>query len=161
MTGELEKLESPTGGRAGMPGGAFFVVHDLWRLADAETRAALPRAAADLGIPESELARIREFHRAVIERGADTPLILCRGVSCRLHGADEFHVALKADLEAAGALGATIDVHCLSQCPHGPNMKLGEHVLCTGKRAVVHDVRPWRPVTAGPKPLDTGLPPVP
>jgi NADH:ubiquinone oxidoreductase subunit E len=135
----------------------LLAAHDLW--ISGATSPEAHRAASDaLGMSAEAFQAVRDFHRAVVERRKDEPLILCRGVSCRLHGADEFHTALKARLEAADALGATTDVHCLSQCEHGPNLKLGETVLCTGTGCVVNDVRPWRPVTAGPKPVSSQTP---
>src|SRR5207244_724187 len=95
-----------------------------------------------------------DFHLKIATRPKDEPLVLCRGVSCRMHGAEEFHAALKGSLDAAGVLGATLDVLCLSQCPHGPNVKLQETILCTGRGTVIADDRPWRPDTAGPRPVD-------
>ena len=71
---------------------------------------------------------------------------------------EDFHVALKASLEAAGVLGITIDVFCLSQCEHGPNMRFEDSVLCSGSGCVVNDNRPWRPLSAGPRPVDSALP---
>jgi NADH:ubiquinone oxidoreductase subunit E len=134
------------------PGDVLLAAHEMW-VSGQTSPAAHDEAARSLGIPSSAFEAIREFHRRVIARAKDEPLILCRGVSCRLHGADEFHLALKAGLEAAGAQGPTLDVLCLSQCPHGPNLKLGSQVLCTGRGNVITDERPWRPPTAGPKPV--------
>jgi hypothetical protein len=144
------------GHRSQVPIDAILSVHAAWL---ERGPAAQPDSAP--GAPSADpLAAIREFHRRIVTRPPDEPLILCRGVSCRMHGADELHAALKASLTAAGVLGRVIDVHCLSQCEHGPNMKIGETVLCTGKGCVVTDSRPWRPVSAGPKPVEaTAAPP--
>jgi NADH:ubiquinone oxidoreductase subunit E len=158
MTQDLEK-----GGhkacRSRTPGDALLKAHELWL---ARERPADPPAVAaeSLGMTPDAFEAIRDFHRRIIDRPKNEPLILCRGVSCRLHGAEDFHTALKGALDAVQALGATIDVHCLSQCEHGPNLKLGDTVLCTGKGCVVNDVRPWRPVAAGPQPVDSHGPPV-
>jgi NADH:ubiquinone oxidoreductase subunit E len=136
---------------------AILVAHELW-LAGETSAEAHAEAARALGISPAELVSIREFHQAILSRPAGEPLILCRGVSCRVHGAEELHATLKPLLEAAGVLGTTLDVHCLSQCEHGPNMKVGDRVLCTGRRCVVTDNRPWRPVGAGPKPVGSAVP---
>lgn len=147
-----QDLETAGRRRSNLPGGVLLFAHDLW-LAGETSVAAHEDAARALGLPPSDFEAIREFHRRVVTRQDEEPLVLCRGISCRMHGADEFHLALKALLDAAGALGKTIDVLCLSQCPHGPNVKLEQTILCTGARVVVSDERPWRPVTAGPQPV--------
>jgi hypothetical protein len=158
MTQDLERNGNQTN-RSRSPGDVLMLAHELWSV-----RAGIcdgrDLASNQFGIGAQAFDAIREFHQRVISRPKDEPLILCRGVSCRLHGADDFHAVLKRALEAAGALGKTVEVHCLSQCEHGPNVKLGDEVLCTGKGCVVNDARPWRPVTAGPRPVDSSLPPV-
>jgi NADH:ubiquinone oxidoreductase subunit E len=130
----------------------IMIAHELW-LAGSTSAAEHDTAARSLGITSSEFASIREFHLTLVSRPAGEPLIMCRGVSCRVHGAEDLHAALRPALEAAGVLGTTLEVHCLSQCEHGPNLKVGDSVLCTGKRCVVTDNRPWRPVGAGPQPV--------
>jgi hypothetical protein len=156
MTQDLE-ANGTSRNKSRTPGDVFLLAHELW-LAGETAPVARGKAARSLGISPEDLDAIREFHRRVVTRPKEEALVLCRGVSCRMHGADDFHAALKASLEAAGVLGATLDVLCLSQCEHGPNMKLQDSVLCTGRGCVVSDNRPWRPVTAGPKPVDPAPP---
>lgn len=156
MTQDLE-TSGTSRSKSRTPGDVLLLAHELW-LAGETAPTAHEDAARSLGIAPEDLDAIREFHRRVVTRPKDEALVLCRGVSCRMHGADGFHVALKTSLEAAGVLGVTLDVLCLSQCEHGPNMKIQDSVLCTGKGCVVSDNRPWRPVTAGPKPVDSARP---
>jgi hypothetical protein len=143
--GECDGLES------GIPGDALLSAHESW------VRGAPPPPDSP-GLPADAFQAIVEFHRRIVTRGEDEPLVLCRGVSCRLHGAEALHAALKARLESAGVLGRIVEVHCLSQCNDGPNLKLGSSVLCLGTGRVVTDERPWRPDSAGPKPVEPAAP---
>jgi NADH:ubiquinone oxidoreductase subunit E len=136
---------------------AVLLAHELW-LKGETGHAAHDEAARSVGMTPAEFAAIREFHRQAATRPKDEPLVFCRGVSCRMHGADDLHAALKPALESAGILGNAVDVLCLSQCEHGPNVKLGDQVLCTGRGCVIADNRPWRPVGAGPKPVASAGP---
>jgi NADH:ubiquinone oxidoreductase subunit E len=136
---------------------ALLAAHALWRAGETAP-GMLAAAAASVGMSQEAFGHVVAFHARIVARAVDEPLILCRGVSCRLHGAEAFHSTLRATLGAAGILGKVVEVHCLSQCDHGPNVKLGDHVLCSGTGCVVHDQRPWRPVTAGPKPIEAPSP---
>jgi len=139
-------------GKAGSRADAVLTAHQLW--SSGETGDAAHEAAATrFGMTSAEFQAIRDFHQKIVSRAKDEPLVFCRGVSCRLHGADDLHAALKPLLASAGILAPAVDVLCLSQCENGPNFKLGEQVLCTGRGCVIKDDRPWRPVTAGPRPL--------
>lgn len=131
---------------------AVLLAHALW--ARGETNPEVFAAAArSVGVSPAEFDQIREFHRKAATRPKDEPLVFCRGVSCRMHGAEDLHATLKPLLESAGVLGTTVDVLCLSQCEHGPNIKLGDQVLCTGRGCVITDSRPWRSVNPTPKPV--------
>jgi NADH:ubiquinone oxidoreductase subunit E len=141
-----------------VPGGVLLLAHELWTSGQTSPEAH-EEAARSLGISTEDFETVREFHRRLVSRAHDEPLVLCRGVSCRMHGADSFHSALKSGLDSAGVLGRTMDVLCLSQCPHGPNLKVQQMVLCTGTAAVIADDRPWRPITAGPRPVVDAAPP--
>jgi NADH:ubiquinone oxidoreductase subunit E len=155
-----QDLETSGRRRSGsnVPGDVLLLAHELW-MSGQTSPAAHEDGARTLGISPEDFEAVREFHRRILSRPADEALVLCRGVSCRMHGADSFHAALKAGLDAAGARGKTMDVLCLSQCPHGPNVKLQQQILCSGAGVVIADERPWRPVTAGPKPVVDASPP--
>jgi NADH:ubiquinone oxidoreductase subunit E len=136
-------------GRRAPVANAILAAHDAWLAGGGAPP--LHAAAASLGLTPDAFQAVVDFHRRIVARSADEPLVLCRGVTCRMAGAEALHAALKSRLGAAGALGRIVEVLCLSHCGDGPNMKLGKSVLCAGRAAVVEDDRPWRPESAGPR----------
>jgi NADH:ubiquinone oxidoreductase subunit E len=132
---------------------AVLLAHALWARGETSTEV-FAAAARSVGVSLAEFEAIREFHRKAATRPKDEPLVFCRGVSCRMHGAEDLHASLRPLFESAGILGTTVDVLCLSQCEHGPNLKLGDQVLCTGRGCVITDSRPWRSVNTTPKPVE-------
>ncbi len=158
MIDELKKDWCDASG-APLPGAVLLAAHALFvrGLASDEIRA---RVAGALGVPPSDFDAIVAFHARLVAPPAADPLILCRGVSCRINGAMPFHARLRELLAAAGVETSIQEVHCLNQCEHGPNLRLGDRIVCTGKRRVVEDVRRWRPPGAGPLPVGVAGPPV-
>lgn len=134
----------PAATRDAFAGAAFIVAHAMWG------RSEIPagmRQHAD----QATFDQVRAFHARVIARGADEPLIVCRGMSCRMNGAETFHARLREALTAAGCATPWQDVHCLGHCMQGPNIRLGDHTLIGQTGEVVNEARPWRSVDSGPQ----------
>ena len=149
---ELKKEWSDAHGRP-VDGALILAVHALWRSgnADESTRAAV---ADEFGLTAAQFQAACEFHARAIQQPATDELHLCLGVTCRLASAAALHARLRPLLGEANPGLKMVDVHCLGQCGHGPNMRIGTQVLCTGLGEVVDDVRNWRPAAAGPQPIE-------
>ena len=102
--------------------------------------------AGFLGLEREETARVLDFHDKALRpdpEGADK-MILCRGTSCSLHGADNLHPQLKAGLEKQGMKREYVEVFCLGQCERGPSIMVGREIYCSRAQVVIIDERDWR-----------------
>lgn len=79
--------------------------------------------------------------------------LVCRGLTCRLHGADALWVRLGEALTGDVAAWQPREAHCLGQCDAGPSIRVGRSILVVRGGEVREDRRGWHEEDGGAVPF--------